>query len=93
VFVSCGFAWRAVDDPEMHIFMKKWVGVEVTDQQALGGRILDSKVQRVEAQMRQRVEGKVGTGQWDGWKNVAKTLVCTSMITVEKQGSNDYPIN
>jgi len=28
VFVSCEFAWRAVDDadPEMHIFKKKWVG-------------------------------------------------------------------
>lgn len=90
VFVSCGFAWRAVDDPEMHIFMKKWVGAEVTDRKALGGRILDSEVQRVEARTRQRVEGKVGTGQCDGWKNVAKTSVCTSMITVEKQVSNDY---
>jgi len=85
--------WRAIDDPEMHIFMKKWVGAAVTDQKALGGRILDSKVQRVEAQTRQRVEGKVGMGQCDGWKNVAKTSVCMSMITVEKQVSNDYLIN
>jgi hypothetical protein len=90
MFVSCRFAWRAIDDPEMHIFMKKWAGADVTDWKALGGQILDSEVQRVEAQMRQRVEGKVGMGQCDGWKNVAKTLVCTSMITVEKQVSNDY---
>ena len=68
----------------MHICMKKWVGADVTDCKALKGQILDSEVQRVEAQTRQRMEGKVGTGQCDGWKNVAKTSVCTSMITVEK---------
>ena len=70
--------------------MKKWVEADVTDQKALGGRILDNEVQRVEAQTRQRVEGKVGMGQCDGWKNVVKTSVCTSMMTVKKKVSNNY---
>jgi hypothetical protein len=58
VFVSCGFAWRAIDDPEMHIFMKQWVGADMTDWKALEGQILDSEVQKVEARMRKEWKGR-----------------------------------
>ena len=34
-----------------------------------------------------KVKGKMATGQCDGWDNIAKTHVVTSMITVEHEVS------
>jgi hypothetical protein len=68
----------------MGLFVEKWIpGAELPDRRALSGRILDREVARVEARTRERIKGKIATGQCDGWKNVAKTSVVTSMITVE----------
>ncbi|KAK7684286.1 hypothetical protein QCA50_012610 [Cerrena zonata] len=33
--------------------------------------------------MKMKVSGKFGTGQCDGWKNIAKTSLIVSMINVE----------
>jgi hypothetical protein len=84
LFVSCGFAWNSASNPQMGLFVEKWIpGAELPDRRALSGRILDREVARVEARTRERIKGKIATGQCDGWKNVAKTSVVTSMITVE----------
>jgi hypothetical protein len=84
LFVSCGFSWNSASDPQMGLFVEKWIpGAKLPDRRALSGRILDREVERVEARTRERIKGKVATGQCDGWKNVAKTSVVTSMITVE----------
>ena len=84
LFVSCGFAWNSANNPQMGLFVEKWIpGAKVPDRKSLSGRILDREVAKVEARTRERVQGKVATGQCDGWKNVAKTSIVTSMITVE----------
>jgi hypothetical protein len=68
------------------LFIKKYIpGAWVPDCRALSGWIFDSKVAKVEARTKERIEGKVATSQCDGWKNVAKTSVVTSMITVEHE--------
>ncbi|KIM35265.1 hypothetical protein M413DRAFT_79560, partial [Hebeloma cylindrosporum] len=47
------------------------------------GRVLDKEVQKVKYGVRQKVEGKLATGQCDGWKNVAKSSIVSSVMTVE----------
>jgi len=86
LFVSCGFAWNAASNPQLGLFIEKYIpGSQVPDRRALAGRILDDEVAKVEARTKERINGKVATGQCDGWKNVAKTSVVTSMITVEHE--------
>ena len=84
LFVSCGFSWNSASNPQMRLFVEKWIpGANLPDRRALSGRILDREVAKVEARTRERIKGNIATGQCDGWKNVAKTSVVTSMITVE----------
>jgi hypothetical protein len=86
LFASCGFAWNSASNPQMGLFVEKYIpGARVPDCRALSGHILDSEVAKVEARTKERIMGKMATGQCDGWKNVAKTSVVTSMITVTVQ--------
>ena len=82
--VSCGFSWNSASNPQMGLFVEKWIpGAKLCDHKVLLGHILDREVARVETRTRQQIKGKILTGQCDGWKNVAKTSVIISMITVE----------
>ncbi|PCH39122.1 hypothetical protein WOLCODRAFT_31142, partial [Wolfiporia cocos MD-104 SS10] len=47
------------------------------------GRILEEEAQRVVIGMKQQVQGRFAMGQSDGWKNVTRTSLVTSMINVE----------
>jgi hypothetical protein len=35
--------------------------------------------------MKLKIQGKVGTKQWDGWKNNAKKSVVSTMVTVKNE--------
>jgi hypothetical protein len=84
LFVSCGFSWNSASNPHMRLFVEKWIpGVNLPDHRASSGCILDREVVKVEARTREQIKGNIATGQCNGWKNVAKTSVVTSMITVE----------
>jgi hypothetical protein len=86
LFVSCGFAWNAASHPQLGLFIEKYIpGARVPDCRALAGQILDGEVAKVEERMKERIKGKVATGQCDGWKNVAKTSVVMLMITVKHE--------
>jgi hypothetical protein len=88
LLVSCGISWNAVGNPEMRLFMGKWIpGVAVQDRRILSGRILDGEGKKVEARLIEKVKGKLATGQCDGWENIAKTHVVTSVFTVEHEVS------
>jgi hypothetical protein len=72
----------------MQLFMGKWIpGVVVQDRRILSGWILDGEVKKVEARLIEKVKGKLATGQCDGWENIVKTHVITSVITVEHEVS------
>jgi hypothetical protein len=59
--VSCGISWNPVSNPEMWLFIGKWIpGVTVQDKQILSGWILDSKVKKVEAILIEK--GKLAMG-------------------------------
>ncbi|KII86202.1 hypothetical protein PLICRDRAFT_114784 [Plicaturopsis crispa FD-325 SS-3] len=86
VFVSCGFAWNAANNIDFRWFMHKWLnGLHVPDRRTLAGRLLDAEVEAVDAKVKEAVRGKLGTGQCDGWKNIAKVSLLASMVTVEGQ--------
>jgi hypothetical protein len=64
----------------------KWIpGAVVPDRHTLSGSILDRQSQRVETQMKDKLNGKLATGQCDGWKNNAKVSVVTMMVTVDNE--------
>jgi len=86
LFVSCGFAWNAARNLQLGLFIEKYIpGAQVPNHRALAGRILDGEVAKVKARTKERIKGKVATGQCDGWKNVAKTSVVTLMIAVKHE--------
>lgn len=91
LFIACGIAWNSADNPEMRLFLEKWIpGVRVPGRRVLAGRLLDGEVEKIEAKTRDKVNGKDATIQCDGWKNVAKTPVTTSVMTVEREVSFMY---
>ncbi|KAH7917097.1 hypothetical protein BV22DRAFT_1026973 [Leucogyrophana mollusca] len=84
MFVSCGLPWHTVENPQFQQFFVKYLPeAEIPDRRILSGRILDSEVAKVEANMKVKVEGGLATGQCDGWKNISKKAVIGTMITID----------
>jgi hypothetical protein len=55
-------------------------GAQVADQKVLSSQILDEEVSEVQQRVKRLVEGEDGTGQCDGWKNIVKRNVVSSMV-------------
>ena len=86
VFVANNFSWNSANNPEFTRFMTKWIpGAVVPDRRTLSGCILDRQSQRVETRMKDKLTGKLATGQCDGWKNNAKASVVAMMVTVDNE--------
>jgi hypothetical protein len=84
MFASCGWAWNSASNPQFHGFFSKWVpDAHVPDRRKLSGPVLDTEVKGVEERVKVKVEGQFATGHCDGWKNVSKTSVIGTMITVD----------
>ncbi|KAK7458867.1 hypothetical protein VKT23_009877 [Stygiomarasmius scandens] len=84
LFVSGHVAWHAVDNPYWHYFFSKWVpGSVLPGCNILSGRILNEEVGKADAETRVEVNGWFSTGQSDGWKNIAKNSLITSMVNME----------
>ncbi|KAK1222630.1 hypothetical protein PQX77_014513 [Marasmius sp. AFHP31] len=82
LFAACGFSWNSANNPETTLFFGKYVPqARVPDRRVLSGTILDREVNRVEGNVWQQVQGQKATYQADGWKNIAKTNVISSMMT------------
>ncbi|THU81342.1 hypothetical protein K435DRAFT_617015, partial [Dendrothele bispora CBS 962.96] len=47
------------------------------------GRVLNEEVEKAETAVREKVKNRYGSGQSDGWKNVAKNSLITGMVNVE----------
>lgn len=84
LFVACNIAWWTVEHPFARAFFHKWVpGSTLPGRNQLSGTVLDGEAQRVVNKMMEKVEGRFGTGQCDGWKNISKTSLVASMVNVE----------
>ena len=88
-FVACGIPWNAANNPQTRDFATKWLpdDIVVPERRVLSGRVLTSQVAKVEDRIREKVNGKLATGQCDGWKNIAKTSVVTTVMSVENEVS------
>ena len=86
MFIVCDITWNSANSPELRRFFGKWLPqAAVPGHRALSGEFLDENAATVEATILERVKGKLAMGQSDGWKNVSKTNVTTSMISVDHQ--------
>lgn len=84
LFVTCNISWWAVEHPFCRAFFHKWVpDCTMPSRKQLSGRILEAEAKRVEKKMEERVGNRFGTGQCDGWKNIAKTSLVAFMVNVE----------
>lgn len=86
LFVAMGIAFHGVKHPELHQFMSKWVpGSILPSNRALSGSLLESEASKAIEQTKLITFGQLANYQCDGWKNVAKTAIVTSMIVVNYQ--------
>ncbi len=83
LFIMCNIAWNVAENAQLHLFFHKWVpGAVIPDRRKLSGTYLDEAADQVRSETVKKVQGSLGTGQSDGWKNVAKTSVVASMMSV-----------
>ncbi|GLB40084.1 putative protein of unknown function (DUF 659) [Lyophyllum shimeji] len=80
LFVACGITWNAANNAEMQKFTKKWCH-SMSDRRVLSGRVLDGEMKKIEKTVKDAVAGLLVTGQCDGWKNVAKDHVVSTVMT------------
>jgi len=87
LLIANGSPFLFANNLETRIFANKWIlpGAVIPDRKKLAGRILDKEVKLTEDRMKLKIEGRVGTGQCDGWKNKAKKSVVSTMVTVENE--------
>lgn len=65
LFVSCMISWNTARNPQMHLFISKWIpGSTVPDCGMLSGYYYE--VEKVEEATRKKVKGKLATLQLDG---------------------------
>ncbi|KAI0670527.1 hypothetical protein C8Q78DRAFT_1036700, partial [Trametes maxima] len=80
LFISCGIAWNVADNPEFCLFFGKWLPYAVIpDRRSLSGTYLNLAAAAVDERVAQRVSGHYAMGQCDGWKNVAKKHVVSTV--------------
>ncbi|KAJ7587830.1 ribonuclease H-like domain-containing protein [Mycena floridula] len=85
LIASTGVSFNFIANPETRLFTEKWIpGSKLPDRRVLSSSILDQEAEKVVAQTRDKVTGKLAMYQSDGWKTNAKRNVNTSMITVER---------
>jgi hypothetical protein len=90
LLIANGAPFLFANNPETRIFADKWItpGAVIPDRKKLSGQILDDEVKMTEDRVKLKVQGKVSTGQCDGWKNNAKKSVVSTMVTVENEVSH-----
>ena len=83
LFVACNWAWNGVANPELLLFMSKYISqAKIPDRRVLSGHVLDQLVAQFEEKVRVEVSGKFVTGQCDGWKALSKAHIISTSSTV-----------
>ncbi|KAI0074473.1 hypothetical protein K474DRAFT_1532519 [Panus rudis PR-1116 ss-1] len=84
VYAANGIPWHVADNFLFSELIRKWIpGSRPPSSYTLSGPCLDRAAEAAEKRTIETVSGKVGTGQCDGWKNIAKTNVVSSLVTIE----------
>lgn len=85
LFISNNWAWNAANSTRWRRFLQRWIpGSQPVTAERLSGSILDQRYAAVKERIKPRVEGKLATGSCDGWKDIAKTNLVSSLATVDR---------
>jgi hypothetical protein len=88
MFTACGIPFNVVANPAFRWWIGKWIlGVHIPGRDKLSGALLTKAASKVIAKTATKVRGQLANYQCDGWKNVAKTSVVTSVMVVSNQVS------
>lgn len=86
MFVALNLAWNAAANPELKGFFARWLpNLRVPDRRSLSGPLLRAEKQKAAERVKSKVHGQLAMLQCDGWKNVARMNVLTSMMTVNNE--------
>ena len=89
LFVACDIPWNIADHPQFHLFFEKWLpDAQLPERRSLSGVCLREVSNNAIAAEKTRVANKLAMGQSDGWKNIAKTNVTSSLMSVQRQVVN-----
>jgi hypothetical protein len=58
---------------------------KIPDRPVRSGPILDREAEKIVAKTRKLIEGKLATYVEDGWTNISKTHLDTSILSVESE--------
>jgi len=90
VLIGINAAWCAADNLVFREFLGTWVDrpVSLPNRRAVSGHVLTSVVESVQEKVAKVMKGKMATGQCDGWKNIAKSALVSSVMTVDSTVSH-----
>jgi hypothetical protein len=89
MFVACGIPWLVANHPTFQKWSARWIpSAKVPDRRTLSGRVLAQEVIKADARVKEKVQGRLATGQCDGWKNISKASIVATMISVESEVCN-----
>ncbi|KAI0656722.1 hypothetical protein C8Q70DRAFT_878385, partial [Cubamyces menziesii] len=84
VFVSCNISWNVADHTEFRLSLRKWLpNVVVPGRRSLSGIHLNHAAMEAHNGVVTHIGGQYAMGQYDGWKNVAKTNLVSSVMSIK----------
>lgn len=90
LFTANDWSWTGADNIWFNWFREKWIpGSRKVSAKSLSGPILDRQIVEVENRLG-LLAGRLGTGQSDGWKNIARTNIVGTLVSVN---ADVRPIN
>ena len=82
MILATNSSFNFANNPEVRQFTDKWIdGSPHLNRHHVSGTVLDRLSNQVVENTHEKIEGRLVTGQCDGWKNKAKTSVVALMIT------------
>lgn len=86
LFIANEWAWNGANSKHWRRFVHKYIpDAAPVAASRLSGPILDKLAAGVEERMKPAVAGEMATGQCDGWKNIVKNSLVSSLITVKSE--------
>jgi hypothetical protein len=84
LWVANGWSWNSINNPETHLFFESWrPEAKIPDRHKLSGSVLKGEVETANVLMHEAVKGRIATGMSDGWKNIRRTSLLASMLSVD----------
>ncbi|KAH8101722.1 ribonuclease H-like domain-containing protein [Cristinia sonorae] len=84
-FAACNIPFNVSDMAPWQYFISKYTHATPPSAYVISGPILDERVADVERHRNEKIAGKLGTGQCDGWKSRSKNSLVATLVSVKGQ--------